>query len=75
MEDKQAKGEEANCQLAQTHYNIQLKGLGISLVDFKPKELAFISMSCLAIDYSTFFMQKGVVEKSFTDLELVLRNF
>lgn len=59
----------------QTNYHVELKGIGISLVDFKPKELAFISMRCLLIDFSTFSVQMGAVEKAFTDFSLSLRNF
>lgn len=56
-------------------YQINLAGIGLSFVDFKPNELCYIVFDQITMNTETLYTKRGFLEKTFKDLELKIRNF
>ena len=54
---------------------IKLKGIGISLVNFIPQEVAYISLEGLTLLQENCQYKIGSTENTFTKFEMSLRNF
>ena len=54
---------------------IKLQGIGLSLVDFQPSEICFISFEGLVVLQEHCQFQVGTLHKTFTKTEISLRNF
>ena len=54
---------------------VKLGGIGISLVDFNPRELCYISVEGIVMLNEANTYKDGQREKTFTKIESSLRNF
>ena len=53
---------------------VKLKGIGLSLVDFNPRELCYFSIEGLVFLSESNLYKYGNREKSFTKMEVSMRN-
>lgn len=53
---------------------VKLGGIGISLVDFNPRELCYISIEGLVMLQELNVYKSGRRQKTFTKVELTVRN-
>lgn len=61
---------EYNSQL----YVVKLRGIGISIVDFMPQELAYISLEGIVLLSESTLFKFSQLEKKFYKFEASLRN-
>lgn len=54
---------------------VKIKGIGISMVDFNPKELCYISIEGLVFLSEVNEYKEGSRSKTFNKIESSLRNF
>jgi hypothetical protein len=62
-------------KLDYSKYELDLAGLGLSFVDFKPHELCYCIFDQIKIQMSTLYTKRGILEKTFKDFDIKIRNF
>lgn len=59
----------------QQQYELDLAGIGLSFVDFKPHELCYITLDKINCTRNSLHTKRGLLELSYEDINLTIRNF